>query len=161
MSGVIKHDQSLSLAMIPVVMYSCFIVTDNITEVLKTGIRNDLHVHFFSPKPFEAFFNIFSVLFHVFNVLETFKAWPFSKLIVPSIFYYAPIVEIWLKDIFLLSFDHACNYVLNRANSICLDLLLIGYCLRFLRKLIHLSTGLLVSCSQEGFQLIDFELLFL
>ena len=172
--------------MIPVSLYSLYIVIDDILEAFKTDVFKVLYVHVFSPELSETSLDIFTVLDHVFNVLKAFKAWPLSKLIVPSIFYYAPIVEVWLKDVLLLSFDHGFISVLNRVkhgrfadcssgsigrlcgiskglkcNSISLDLLLISNCLRFLIKLINMSTNFLVSCSQEGVQLIDFELLFL
>ena len=97
MPGVIKHDQRLSLAMIPVSLYSLYIVIDDILEAFKTDVFKVLYVHVFSPELSETSLDIFTVLDHVFNVLKAFKAWPLSKLIVILVLYYAPIITVWLK----------------------------------------------------------------
>ena len=106
MPGVVKHDQSLLLAMIPILSDFRPIASNDLLEASKIDVFLNENVHIISSKLFEASLDILSVLDHEIDVLEALETRPLSKSIVPSVLDYTPVVYIWHKDYFLLSFDH-------------------------------------------------------
>ena len=106
MPSVVEHDQSLLLAMIPVVLDLLPIASDDFFEAVKVDIFLDDYVQFVSSKLFVASLDILCILGHELDVLESLEAWPLSEPIVLSVLYNAPVVSIRHKHYFLLSFDH-------------------------------------------------------
>ena len=106
MPGVVEHDQSLLLAMIPVVLDLLPIASNDFFEAVKVDVFLDDYVQFISSKLFVTSLDILCILGHEFDVLEALEARPLSESIVLSVLYYAPVVSIWHKHYFLLSFDH-------------------------------------------------------